>query len=113
MAVGVLTPLAYVLVLYALSIAPVYLVAGRELGPLIGTIMGLRLLAELPETGVFRTEDALGAGAGLALSPAHVRKLLHDIGFSVQRPKRVLARADAAERERWQRYTYPNITNRN
>jgi len=45
-AVGILSPLAYLLVLTALSIAPVYLVAGRELGPLIGTVMGIRLLAE-------------------------------------------------------------------
>jgi len=44
-----------------------------------GSTAGLRLLAELPETGVFRTDDALRAGAGLALSPAHVRKLLHDL----------------------------------
>ena len=41
--------------------------------------------------------------------PGHVRKVLHEIGFSVQRPKRVLARADAAERDRWQRYIYPNL----
>jgi len=46
---------------------------------------------------------------GIEYHPGHVRKILHEIGFSVQRPKRVLARADAAERDRWQRYTYPNI----
>jgi transposase len=46
---------------------------------------------------------------GIEYHPGHVRKILHDIGFSVQRPKRVLARADAAERDRWQRYTYPGI----
>jgi len=46
---------------------------------------------------------------GIEYHPGHVRKILHDIGFSVQRPKRVLARADAAERDRWQRYTYPDI----
>lgn len=46
---------------------------------------------------------------GLEYHPGHVRKILHDIGFSVQRPKRVLARADAAARDRWQRYTYPAI----
>jgi hypothetical protein len=45
-AVGILSPLAYLLVLTALSVAPVYLVAGRELGPLIGTLMGIRLLSE-------------------------------------------------------------------
>jgi len=46
---------------------------------------------------------------GIEYHPGHVRRILHEIGFSVQRPKRVLARADAAERDRWQRYTYPNI----
>ena len=36
---------------------------------------------------------------GIEYHPGHVRKILHEIGFSVQRPKRVLARADAAERD--------------
>jgi transposase len=38
-----------------------------------------------------------------------VRKLLHGLGFSVQRPRRVLARADAEEQDRWHRRTYPNL----
>jgi transposase len=38
-----------------------------------------------------------------------VRKLLHQMGFSVQRPRRVLARADAAAQDRWHRRTYPNL----
>lgn len=46
---------------------------------------------------------------GLGYHPGHVRKLLHRIGFSVQRPRRVLARADAAQKERWQRKTFPNL----
>ncbi len=41
--------------------------------------------------------------------PGHVRKLLRDLGFSVQRPRRVLARADAEEQDRWHRRTYPNL----
>lgn len=41
--------------------------------------------------------------------PAHVRKLLHGMGFSVQRPKRVLARADRAQQDRWHRRIYPNL----
>jgi transposase len=41
--------------------------------------------------------------------PGHVRKLLAGIGFSVQRPRRLLARADPAKQARWRRYTYPNI----
>ena len=41
--------------------------------------------------------------------PGHVRKLLDEMGFSVQRPKRVLARADPAQQDRWHRRIYPNI----
>ena len=41
--------------------------------------------------------------------PGHVRKLLHDIGFSVQRPRRVLARADEEKQNRWRRRTYPSL----
>jgi predicted transcriptional regulator of viral defense system len=44
-----------------------------------GSSAGMRLLAQLPETGVFRTEDAVQAGASLDLSEAHVRKLLHEL----------------------------------
>ena len=41
--------------------------------------------------------------------PGHVRKLLYAMGFSVQRPKRILARADPIAQNRWRRYTYPNL----
>lgn len=41
--------------------------------------------------------------------PAHVSRILHGLGFSVQRPKKILAQADQAEQSRWIRYTYPNI----
>ena len=46
---------------------------------------------------------------GVTYHPGHVRKLLHGWGFSVQRPRRVLARADAREQDRWHRRTYPNL----
>ena len=46
---------------------------------------------------------------GIAYHPGHVRKLLHEMEFSVQRPRRVLARANAAEQDRWRRYTFPNL----
>lgn len=46
---------------------------------------------------------------GVDYHPGHVRKLLHEIGFSVQRPKRILARADRAQQDRWHRRTYPNL----
>ena len=41
--------------------------------------------------------------------PGHVRKLLHSLGYSVQRPRRRLARANAWEQDRWHRHTYPNL----
>jgi transposase len=39
----------------------------------------------------------------------HVRKILHDLDFSVQKPKRVLARANEEHKNKWRRYIYPNI----
>jgi transposase len=41
--------------------------------------------------------------------PGHVRKVLKALGFSVQRPRRQLAKAHPAEQDRWQRYTYPRL----
>ena len=46
---------------------------------------------------------------GIDYHPGHVRKLRHEIGFSVQRPKRILARADRVQQDRWHRRTYPNL----
>jgi len=46
---------------------------------------------------------------GVSYHPGHVRKLLQELGFSVQRPKRLLVQADKAQQHRWQRYTYPNL----
>jgi len=63
--VGLLSPLAYVLVLTALSIAPVYLVAEREVGPLIGTIMGIRLLGEQGARRRLPAAAAMVVGIGL------------------------------------------------
>jgi len=41
--------------------------------------------------------------------PAHVSRILHDIGFSVQRPRKTLAKADKSVQSRWVRYKYPTI----
>ena len=46
---------------------------------------------------------------GVQYHPGHVRKLLHGWGFSMQRPRRVLARADAAAQHRWHRRIYPAL----
>lgn len=45
----------------------------------------------------------------LAYHPGHVRKILYRLGFSVQRPKRQLAKADPDLLTRWRRYKYPLI----
>lgn len=41
--------------------------------------------------------------------PAHVSRILHELKFSVQRPKKTLAQADKTYQSRWIRYQYPNI----
>ena len=46
---------------------------------------------------------------GVQYHPGHVRKLLHALHFSVQRPHRVLTRANPTEQDRWHRYTYPRL----
>jgi transposase len=46
---------------------------------------------------------------GVRYHPGHVRKLLHGMDFSVQRPRRVLVRANPKEQDRWQRYDYPRL----
>jgi len=46
---------------------------------------------------------------GICYHPGHVRRLLHQLGFSVQCPRRSLAKADPQKLDRWHRYTYPDI----
>ncbi len=41
--------------------------------------------------------------------PGHVRRLLRNIGLSVQRPTTKLAAADPKKQNRWIRYTQPNL----
>lgn len=49
---------------------------------------------------------------GIEYSARHVRRLLHAWGFSVQRPRRKLKRADPVEQNRGRRYTYPRLKKR-
>jgi transposase len=39
----------------------------------------------------------------------HVRKILHRLGFSVQRPTKKLAQANPQWQQRWIRHTYPTL----
>ncbi len=41
--------------------------------------------------------------------PAHVRKLLKQLSFSVQRPTTQLIKADPKKQNKWIRYTYPSL----
>lgn len=41
--------------------------------------------------------------------PAHVSRILHELRFSVQRPKKILARADKTLQSRWIRRQYPEL----
>jgi len=41
--------------------------------------------------------------------PGHVRKLLRQLGYSVQRPTTRLVQADVKQKRKWVRYTYPNL----
>jgi len=64
------------------------------------------------DTGVWTSPMiawVIGEEFGVQYHPGHVRKLLHARGFSVQRPRRVLARADAAAQDRWHRRIYPAL----
>jgi transposase len=46
---------------------------------------------------------------GIRFHPGHVRKILKEIGFSVQRPTYKLVDADSKKKNKWVRYTYPNL----
>lgn len=56
-----------------------------------------------------RIADVILQEFGIEYHPGHVRKLLQDFGFSVQSPKRVLARADQEKQAKWVGETYPTI----
>jgi len=46
---------------------------------------------------------------GVAYHAGHVRKLLGELGLSLQRPTTKLVQADPKKQNRWIRYTYPNL----
>jgi hypothetical protein len=41
--------------------------------------------------------------------PAHISRILHDLRFSVQRPRKILAQADKALQTHWVRHRFPAI----
>jgi len=53
--------------------------------------------------------DVIEEEFGIKYHPGHTRKLLKKIGLSFQRPTYKLINADPAKRNKWIRYTYPNL----
>jgi drug/metabolite transporter (DMT)-like permease len=61
--IGLLSPSAYILVLAALTIAPVsYVAPGREISILFGALLGLRLLGESQATRRIAGASAIVVG---------------------------------------------------
>lgn len=46
---------------------------------------------------------------GISYHEHHISKLLHLLGFSVQRPTKALAKADPKWQQKWIRHTYPTL----
>jgi transposase len=53
--------------------------------------------------------DLIEQRFGVRYHNHHIPRLLHDLGFSVQRPRKRLARADAEKQAVWLRTTFPAI----
>jgi transposase len=63
-------------------------------------------------TGVWTSVNIAGIiqdEFNVSYHPGHVRKILREIGYSVQTPTRLLAAADAEKRAKWLTHTYPEI----
>jgi len=64
------------------------------------------------QTGIWTSNNLAAVIAeefGIVYHPGHVRKLLHMLGLSVQRPTTRLVQADPALQRKWTRYTVPNL----
>lgn len=64
------------------------------------------------ETGLWTSvnlAEVIAEEFGVKYHPGHVRKLLHLVGLSVQRPTTRLVQADPAQQRKWTRYTVPNL----
>lgn len=64
------------------------------------------------ETGIWTSPlicQVLEEEFGVQYHPGHVRKLLKQWGYSVQRPTTRLVQADPVQKRKWVRYTYPSL----
>jgi transposase len=63
-------------------------------------------------TGVWTSKlvaEVIQEEFGVDYHPGHVRKVLHQIGCSVQRPTTRLVQADPKAQKKWIRYSYPKL----
>lgn len=64
------------------------------------------------ETGIWTSPlvtQVIREEFGQDYHPGHVRRLLKQLGYSVQRPTTRLVQADLRQKRKWVRYTYPNL----
>jgi len=64
------------------------------------------------ETGIWTSplvSQIIGEEFHQHYHPGHVRKLLRQLGYSVQRPTTRLVQADSRQKRKWVRYTYPKL----
>jgi hypothetical protein len=64
------------------------------------------------ETGIWTSplvRQVIEAEFGPRYHAGHVRKLLQQLGYSVQRPTTKLVQADVKQHRKWMRHTYPNL----
>jgi transposase len=64
------------------------------------------------ETGIWTSPmvaQVIREEFGRSYHPGHVRKLLRQLGYSVQRPTTRLVQADLRQKRKWTRHTYPNL----
>ena len=67
------------------------------------------------ETGIWTSplvRQVIEEELGQRYHAGHVRKLLQQLGYSVQRPTTRLVQADVKQHRKWVRYTYPNLKKR-
>ncbi len=56
-----------------------------------------------------RVSDVVRKQFGVSYHRDHMRRILHDLGFSPQKPRRVAREQDSAAVERWRRRDWPRI----
>lgn len=69
-------------------------------------------LAHGLETGIWTSplvSQIIREEFGQHYHPGHVRKMLKQFGYSVQRPTTRLVQAERKQERKWVRYTYPNL----